>query len=399
MHTGPNIERDGLVFGYDTGYGVVNNISNSRFNKGAPTVNYIPSPFNYSLYAYASGPVDTTTLNERGKVINVKRYTVTQAVNTARAAIFPTGLTTGTAYTFSFKWKYNGSITSSPTVGVSAAKGNPEGGANNNSFTSETANTISIGGGWYLTTYTFTFASVPTGKAMLTFGLNTGSTAGFVNETFDIYEAQFEVKSFKSPYTAGTRSSTQSLTDLTRTTNIDVSNVSFDSTGQPTFDGTDDYVYISDTLLNVDAFTVEAVVNITSEGNYNKPIFVVGNQSTTGIWFFKHRSGIGNRLVMHGYDGVNPRIDVDSVNPVPDAVNTYVAVTFNGNAYQLYMNGEPEDAPVVDNKVAASTDNYIGRQGSTYLAGEIPTLKIHNRALSADEVQQNFRAYKNRFDI
>ena len=197
----------------------------------------------------------------------------------------------------------------------------------------------------------------------------------------------------------GTRSATQGLIDLTGNSTIDLTNISFDSNAQMTFDGTNDYVYISDTLLNVDAFTVEAVINITSEGNYNKPIFVVGNQSTTGIWFFKHRSGLGNRLVMHGYDGVNPRIDVDSVNQVPDAVNTHVAVTFDGNAYQLYMNGEPEDAPVVDNKVAASTDNYIGRQGSTYLAGEIPALKIYSRALTAQEIRSNFNAVKSRFGI
>lgn len=165
------------------------------------------------------------------------------------------------------------------------------------------------------------------------------------------------------------------------------------------FDGTDGRAYFNGSLLNVDAFTVEAVVNITSVGNYNKPIFVVGNQSTTGIWFFKHRSGLGNRLVMHGYDGVNPRIDVDSINQVPDAINTYVAVTFDGNAYQLYMNGVTEDSPVVDNKVAPSNDNYIGRQGSTYLDGRVYNLRIYNRALSATEISQNFNAQRDRFGI
>jgi hypothetical protein len=397
MHTGPNIERDGLVFGYDTGYGVVNNISNSRFNKGAPTVNYIPSPFNYSLYAYASGPVDTTTLNERGKVINVKRYTVTQAVNTARAAIFPTGLTTGTAYTFSFKWKYNGSITSSPTVGVSAAKGNPEGGANNNSFTSETANTISIGGGWYLTTYTFTFASVPTGKAMLTFGLNTGSTAGFVNETFDIYEAQFEVKSFKSPYTAGTRSSTQSLTDLTRTTNIDVSNVSFDSTGQPTFDGTNDYIAVTNLLASESIgagtqLTISLWLNCDQYGN--RMPFSTGQSGNDRIYYWTENSlntwRVGNYTSTTGHG---------SLPSVGNWFNTVLVI--DGTNITVYLNGQED---YTGSYTGFTTEHYatFGRHGATssyYYDGKIANAKIYNRALSADEVQQNYRAYKNRFDL
>jgi hypothetical protein len=397
MHTGPNIERDGLVFGYDTGYGVVNNISNSRFNKGAPTVNYIPSPFNYSLYAYASGPVDTTTLNERGKVINVKRYTVTQAVNTARAAIFPTGLTTGTAYTFSFKWKYNGSITSSPTVGVSAAKGNPEGGANNNSFTSETANTISIGGGWYLTTYTFTFASVPTGKAMLTFGLNTGSTAGFVNETFDIYEAQFEVKSFKSPYTAGTRSSTQSLIDLTRTTNIDVSNVSFDSTGQPTFDGTNDYIAVTNLLASESIgagtqLTISLWLNCDQYGN--RMPFSTGQSGNDRIYYWTENSlntwRVGNYTSTTGHG---------SLPSVGNWFNTVLVI--DGTNITVYLNGQED---YTGSYTGFTTEHYatFGRHGATssyYYDGKIANAKIYNRALSADEVQQNYRAYKNRFDL
>jgi hypothetical protein len=43
---GPNIERDGLVFGYDTGYGINTNNISSRFYPGMPTTNY----FNLKLY-------------------------------------------------------------------------------------------------------------------------------------------------------------------------------------------------------------------------------------------------------------------------------------------------------------------------------------------------------------
>ena len=39
MHSGPNIERDGLVFGYDTGYGIAGNSIATRFYKGANITN------------------------------------------------------------------------------------------------------------------------------------------------------------------------------------------------------------------------------------------------------------------------------------------------------------------------------------------------------------------------
>lgn len=167
-----------------------------------------------------------------------------------------------------------------------------------------------------------------------------------------------------------------------------------------TFDGADDNISIGSSILNVDAFTVESIVNITSAGNNNKTIFSAGNGSSTGIWFLKHRSGLGNRLVMHGYDGVNPRINMTSTNVVPDAENAHVAVTFNGTSYQLYINGIADGNSVSDNKVGATSSNFIASfNGGSEAAGTIYTVRLYNKALSASEVQQNFNAQRNRFGI
>jgi len=56
------------------------------------------------------------------------------------------------------------------------------------------------------------------------------------------HSPQVELTTHATTFVHGTRSSTQSLIDLTKTTDIDVSNVSFDSNGLPTFDGTDDKI-------------------------------------------------------------------------------------------------------------------------------------------------------------
>ena len=41
MYTGPNIISNELHYGYDSGYGVANNHTATRFYTGEPTVNYV----------------------------------------------------------------------------------------------------------------------------------------------------------------------------------------------------------------------------------------------------------------------------------------------------------------------------------------------------------------------
>ena len=41
MYTGPHIIKDGLVFGYDTGYGIADNNTTTRFYPGQPATNLV----------------------------------------------------------------------------------------------------------------------------------------------------------------------------------------------------------------------------------------------------------------------------------------------------------------------------------------------------------------------
>jgi len=372
-HANPDIIDDGLVFLYDTDDG--------KSYKGEPTTNVVANPLpttGWSVSQAQGSALTRTYLTEDG--IPFMRFSsVTNGNDYPRVAnsVFANSATiTGT---FSTSLEVRG------TAGAVLRLRIYENGS------TKITNSITLTSEW--TRYTFDNQS--TG-----FNLNQPYFNPATSDAiYDIRNIQIEAKSHSTPFVNGTRSSTQGLIDRTGNSTINLSDVSFDSNAQMTFDGTDDYIPLTGNILNVDAFTVEAVVNITSTGNYNKPIFVAGNLSNSGIWFFKHRSGLGNRLVMHGYDGVNPRIDVVSVNQVPDAQNTYVAVTFDGSAYQLYMNGELEGSPVVDNKVGATTTNYIGKQSSIYLDGDIPTMKIYNKALTPDEILQNFNATKSRFGL
>jgi hypothetical protein len=390
-HANPDIVDDGLVFLYDTDDG--------KSYKGEPTTNLFPSPQLDNNTNTTVGEASITLKNFDSDLVGLEMI---QAA-TSNIVSFSMGSLSSAVSGGTYTWS---SYVNSTSVGhkVKAQVTVRVDGVrywltNSNTWTTSTTECThlfapTIANEWHRVDTQFT---MPTGT-LTDFQLG-GWYRSTSNFTLRVANAQLELKSHATPFVDGTRSSTQGLLDRTGNSTIDISDASFDSNAQMTFDGTDDYIPLTGNILNVDAFTVEAVVNITSTGNYNKPIFVAGNLSNSGIWFFKHRSGLGNRLVMHGYDGVNPRIDVVSVNQVPDAQNTYVAVTFDGSAYQLYMNGELEGSPVVDNKVGATTTNYIGKQSSIYLDGDIPTMKIYNKALTPDEILQNFNATKSRFGL
>ena len=390
----PYVDNTGLVFAYDLA-----NIKRSYL--GEPTVNYVPDTYGYGAYAYVSGPVDTSTVNEKGDSTTVKRYTITNAINTARAAIRPSGLTTGVAYTFSFKWKYNGTTTTSPSIEISAFKGYPEGGANNNGFTSQTSDTVSIGNGWYLTTYTFVFSSNPTGASILTFGISTGSTAGFVGETFDIYEAQFEIKNHKTQYSNGTRSATQGLKDLTGNSTIDLTNVSFDANAQMTFDGTNDSLVVgNNAVLKNNNSSIEFLIKYLNTPNGDIIQFGVGS-GTYAQYYYRAYSGYSYwnwYPVGTGYGEI----------AIPNAalpLNKYhhIIMTGDDQGYvQFYINGTLQTgATRTANSQPANwtpADLTVGGfSWDGYSSSEIPYLKIYNRVLATSEIQQNFNAIKGRY--
>jgi len=183
-----------------------------------------------------------------------------------------------------------------------------------------------------------------------------------------------------------------------------LTNISFTNTNGGSFDfGSNPSLSFTGNVLNVGAFTVEAFVKTPSINDINRTYYALGNGSSNGIWFFKHRIGLGNKLVLHAWDGVNPRVDVISTDVVPDNIETHVAATFNGNQYQLYINGSANGNAVTDNAPAATSSNeFIGAfdaAGNNDCVGSIYSLKIYDRALSSTEIAQNFNASRARFGI
>ena len=80
----------------------------------------------------------------------------------------------------------------------------------------------------------------------------------------------------------------------------------------------------------------------------------------------------------------------------------HVAGVFDGATMKTYSNGSLLGSVVQTGSIsyAASLSNlFVGRNQSSYFGGNISTVNIYNRALSASEVAQEYNATRGRFDI
>ncbi len=80
----------------------------------------------------------------------------------------------------------------------------------------------------------------------------------------------------------------------------------------------------------------------------------------------------------------------------------HYSLTKLGNVYTLYVDGQAMGSDTDADNVTVGTTGTIGNNGGTggspsFLQGSIALVKLYNRALTADEVRQNYNANRGRF--
>lgn len=214
----------------------------------------------------------------------------------------------------------------------------------------------------------------------------------------NVSNVQIEAKSHKTPFINGTRSATQGLKDLTNTTEIDLSNVSFDANAQMLWDGTDDTMAIADYTTHKPGqpFSYEIVFKPLGGGtSYDK--MLIGKPGWhTGIMYQYSYIWFRTRY------GSPAFYDTGTVNVIQGNYYHVVATYTSGTSMKLYVNG----VLVADNNSIPSALVDIGNtlniggssvNYSSYV--EIPAAKTYNRALTQTEVTQNYNSYKSRFNL
>jgi len=383
MYTGPNIEKEGLVFGYDTGYGIADNSTATRFYKGGPTTNLVTQLITTSgIDGSGQGTIGVRT------VLGEQHIKIVDNISNSRLSTLIYGMTGGATYTAKIEYK---KISGPPTFRFQLQ------GYNGGSYTGTIvfATTAQIGlvdkDGWQTAHYTFT---LPAGSNAMRWWYQDGDDYTTYTHSYEIKNPQLEKNSHGTPFKYGSRSSTDSLIDLKKSTNIDLSNVSFDSTGQPTFDGTDDYISCPDILGGLTSFTTEFV------------FFAETNPPGVENWLGSQYPGTG-RAIFDLYTNGTLRNFVNGTaiyGITTIQVNRWYHAVFtrdiNGYA-TIHLNGDLESSGTISTTPIASTSYEVG--GSTTLTrwfnGKIPISKVYNKALTVEEVKQNFNAYKNRFNL
>jgi hypothetical protein len=171
-----------------------------------------------------------------------------------------------------------------------------------------------------------------------------------------------------------------------------------------TFDGTDDYLYFNTDIgiaSNNQGWAAEYVFNTNSASTLQH-----FNSAEADDFNANWLALLSSKLAVwdHGQG-------VWRYGSTVFQSNTWYHITFvqeSGTSMQFYVNGVAEGGDHTTHSWTSSFSalktRYIGRYEynggySRYFNGEIPIVKMYNRPLSADEVQQNYRAYKNRFNI
>jgi hypothetical protein len=414
MHSGPHIKRDGLVFGYDTGYSSINeNLSRGRYFKGPTSTNLLQrlnttysNTQTSNFYAVAGEETVKIPKIGRRTVKYVEYFNNHPSSGNCCPNLFNYGeatVTPNTSYTYSIVYKHTGNYTHPNFMYRYEYNGgtyNTEGGFHSTASDRRR----SLGDGWFHAWGTFTTQATTNRLICYSFLYNYGTTKykfyvaaiSIVRNTTGTSHLIVPPHLMLQPTTS--ISSTQSLTDLTRTTNIDVSNVSFDSTGQPTFDGTDDEINTGITTQLVD-FSCVVIFKNNSSAAWGR---LVDKQYTTGFFISSYFATGGSGYVGAGI--IEPSSPHGQSLQYDTSKYNYFVVTRSGTTHTIYLNGSTNSLSKTGSGAALSSNEmaigaWNGSNSSQRHTGEIPVVKLYNRALSAQEVQQNYRAYKNRFDL
>lgn len=167
--------------------------------------------------------------------------------------------------------------------------------------------------------------------------------------------------------------------------------------GTLVFDGSDEYITVSNVQPNTNDFTISVWV------------YKNNNTSNNYVWDFGSNGGTlaaGTSVSGYGFRYYNVTLGTGNMytqGPIPDINKWYeVSITRNSGTTTMYVNGQLITSSSGDTHNISSTTLNIGRYGGGTgyeHDGRMSNFKIYNRALTAAEISQNFNALRGRFGI
>jgi hypothetical protein len=409
MHIGPSIVNNGLLFGYDTGYGAtLNNNIHSRFFRGRPTTNLLTG-IGYSFGTQDTAAFKTNYGTETNFVPTLGERT-THFVN-----IFNTGANTCCPSPFSF-----GDFSVSPSTvytyqiifrtnnGYSHPNYMYQYQFNGGSYITEFGlldggRIEDLGDGWRHGWGTFTTNASTNRIIAYLFHyeynfFNKIEIAG-VSLTF----GNTVLRPNQIPGVGQTRSSFVSLLDVTKQRFVDASNVTFNTVGSMVFDGTDDFINLPVAALPaMNQMTIE-LVNFGIDARNSSVIAggIGGNQDLNihlpwgdGNIYWDVGRPFNRVFKAAGSEYIGWHHWVFTKNSSTGIMNIY-------RDGVLWAQNTGQTSPIISlDGGTASIGRYSnGSTNAFHHNGTVPVMRIFNRELSQQEVTRNFESYRNRFGI
>jgi len=396
----PKVVTDGLVFYYD-----MNNPEKSW--RGAPTVNLqLPNIIDWSNSAAVS--LSTSEVSPIGTpVYSVTDNNTGSYLACARSITVPNNSNT---YTISIYIKKTYGETSARLGFNSGFSGGTTGVALNQRFNSDTG--VGTGssddeGDWWRWKFSLTNNSTGNTTLYCTFYPATGFYNSGDNATATgtalVSAVQIEQNAFATPFVNGTRSNTQAVLDLTNNNTVTATSLTYATDGTFSFNGSGNHIDAGTggvlTLGNNGAFSVGAWIRCTTLKNFSAILskVVASRGGTYSFMACMHNDG---RLTFY-----NNASWFYSTN-VGLTTNTwyYVNFVYNGSGtLSYYVNGTAAGTSSLTWPENTAHKVFIGSwysvNNSYDFVGTISTSQLYNRALTAEEVQQNFNALRGRYGI
>ncbi len=402
------ISTNGLVFSYDVG-------DQRNSYKGKPAYN-VAGPIGYNVgnnniiydsthYFITAIGTETVNIPALGTYNDVKYVTINNGYTSyggggnynccpslfGYGSGMTTGVTGSTVYTYSIIYKCATGYTNSNYMYRYEYNG---GTYLTEQGIFDTSKRVDLGDGWYWAYNTFTTQATCNS---LVLGLwyyqyNTPDKV-WVKDAM-IVQGDYKIPPLNFLSGNQTRSNTQGLLDLARNTTIDLSNTSYNTNAQLYFDGTDDYINTS-TILGANC-TLELVIQ---SSNYNGkiPISLDGDNYSSGPNIFF----TSNIIAWNTGDSADNPFS-NSSYPNSNYHHIVVSNTSGVNAV-LYIDGvRIGTANPLNATTTGANKLWIGRfhgDNNYTIAGNIPIVKVYNRALTQGEVSQNYNHYKTRFNL
>ena len=170
-----------------------------------------------------------------------------------------------------------------------------------------------------------------------------------------------------------------------------------DNGGSVVFDGINDKATtLSNYVFGTGSFTISAWFKPNGSQINNASILSLASAQSTANWQLSFR-----------YDNLGFFLDITTlISSTYKANDTWTNVNFvrestSSNGFKIYINGVLNTTATVTNDLSdlVGYNLAVNRGNNAFFNGNISNTLIYNRALSAQEVVQNFNAIKPRFGI